>query len=157
MKTIFIILNLFCWQHFVTLFEPKNTFDKEINKSISNTLNISINGFESKTGQAYVCLFDNAKGFPNESQTAFKCQSFKITGDNIIVSISDIPSGNYAVAVVHDTNKNGKLDTNFLGIPKEGYGASNNVLPKMTPPKFEASKIIVAGNKEISINLKYAL
>ena len=48
-------------------------------------------------------------------------------GNSAICQFNDIPPGTYAIAVFHDENANGKLDKNFLGIPCEGYGASNNV------------------------------
>ena len=42
------------------------------------------------------------------------------------LQFKDLPPGTYAVQVMHDENENNKLDTNFLGIPTEGYGFSNN-------------------------------
>jgi len=42
------------------------------------------------------------------------------------VAFTDLHDGVYAVSVFHDENENQKLDKDFVGIPKEGYGASNN-------------------------------
>ena len=44
---------------------------------------------------------------------------------------------------MHDENRNGKLDTNFLGIPKEGVGASNNPKSRFGPPSFEESMFVL--------------
>lgn len=123
--------------------------------SASYTINVRVSGFKSEKGQLYACLYNKADGFPSSSNSAFQCLKSKIIKDGTIISFKDIPEGNYAVAVIHDENLNQKLDENFMGIPKEGYGASNNKLPKMSAPKFEASKFLVDGNKNISINLKY--
>jgi uncharacterized protein (DUF2141 family) len=53
---------------------------------------------------------------------------------------ADLPAGFYAVSVFHDENMNEKLDKNFMGVPKEGYGASNNPKKKMGPPNFDEAK-----------------
>jgi uncharacterized protein (DUF2141 family) len=49
---------------------------------------------------------------------------------------SDIKPGNYAIAVIHDENRNGELDTNMFGIPKEGYGFSSGAKVTMSAPSF---------------------
>ncbi|HET7898430.1 MAG TPA: DUF2141 domain-containing protein, partial [Flavisolibacter sp.] len=71
----------------------------------------------------------------------------------------DVPPGNYAVAVIHDANKNDRFDTNILGIPTEGYGASKNKLPFAAAPRFEENQFAVApsGNTSIAIRLRYLL
>ena len=46
-------------------------------------------------------------------------------------------AGKYAVKFFHDKNNNGKIDLNWIGIPKESYGNSNNIQPIMGPPKFK--------------------
>jgi uncharacterized protein (DUF2141 family) len=58
---------------------------------------------------------------------------------------------------VHDTNGNEEADTNLLGMPTEGVGASNNVLPRMTAPTFEASRFAVAGGQtaRLAISMRY--
>ena len=71
------------------------------------------------------------------------------------MSFPGIAPGTYAVSVYHDENSNDKLDTNFLGIPREGVGASNNAHGHMGPPKFDSAKFQWAGawlNLEITIN-----
>jgi len=62
----------------------------------------------------------------------------------------------YAIAVFHDTNNNQKLDKNFFGIPKEGYGFSNNARGFLGPPDFdEAGFLLDRENKIISLYLSY--
>ena len=55
--------------------------------------------------------------------------------------LRDLPAGDYAFAVFHDANSNGKLDKNMLGMPTEDYAFSNNALGKMGPPSFEQARI----------------
>ena len=69
--------------------------------------------------------------------------------------INNVPKGIYAVSVHHDENKNGKLDTNVIGIPIEGIGASRN--PSMTfgPPEFDEANFRLKNNIKLKIKLKY--
>lgn len=68
----------------------------------------------------------------------------------------DIPPGTYALAVVHDENMNGKLDTNLLGIPKEGYGFSNDAKALLGAPTFSAASFPYDGQYlELTISLNY--
>lgn len=52
----------------------------------------------------------------------------------------NLPEGSYGVAVIHDENKNGKLDFNEMGMPVEGYGHSNNPAKRPGPPNFDETK-----------------
>jgi uncharacterized protein (DUF2141 family) len=69
---------------------------------------------------------------------------------------SDIKPGKYAIAVIHDENCNGKLDTNMFGIPKEGYGFSSGAEVTMSAPSFsDAVFSYDGGHFQISISLNY--
>lgn len=68
----------------------------------------------------------------------------------------DIPPGTYAIAVIHDENMNGKLDSSWLGIPKEGYGFSNNAKGVVGAPLFSAASFPYDGqNVDLTISLHY--
>jgi len=54
-----------------------------------------------------------------------------------------LPSGTYAIKVFHDVNSNGKLDTNFMGIPNEPYGFGNDARGKFGPPSFEEAAVTI--------------
>ncbi|HNI91331.1 MAG TPA: DUF2141 domain-containing protein, partial [Leptospiraceae bacterium] len=61
-----------------------------------------------------------------------------------------------AIGIMHDENNNLKMDTNLIGIPKEGYGVSNNVKSKLGPPKYEDAKITLqSANTIIQIEMNY--
>ena len=64
--------------------------------------------------------------------------------------------GTYAVAVYHDENDNHHFDKNFLGLPAEGYGFSNDAPALLGPPSFDAARVIVRpGDNRITIHLRY--
>ncbi|MFT4030932.1 MAG: DUF2141 domain-containing protein [Siphonobacter sp.] len=61
-------------------------------------------------------------------------------GSSSTLFIDDLPYGEYAIAVFQDENGDGKLTTNFIGIPKEPYCFSNNFRPKVSAPKYVQCK-----------------
>lgn len=68
----------------------------------------------------------------------------------------DIETGTYALAVIHDENMDGEIDTNWLGVPTEGYGFSAGAEASMSAPSFEdASFTYEGGDLDLTISLKY--
>ncbi len=76
------------------------------------------------------------------------------SGKETILSF-EVPPGTYAVAVYHDANSNGKLDANFLGIPREGYGVSNDVRPRFRAPRFSEARVSVTRDTTLVVHLAY--
>lgn len=100
-------------------------------------MRIKISGFRTDTGRALISVFDQAEGFPGESKMAVYKEESVIINGKAEINLSRLPAGRYAVAILHDENNNLKMDLNFLGIPKEGFGVSNNVKPVFGAPSFE--------------------
>ena len=72
------------------------------------------------------------------------------------VVFSNLEPGRYAAIAFHDENGNGKLDKNFLGIPTEPYGFSNNVQGFLGPPTFDAAAMALGDSNEgVQITLVY--
>lgn len=68
----------------------------------------------------------------------------------------DIEPGTYALAVIHDENMNGKMDTNWLGVPEEGYGFSSGATVSMSAPSFEEASFSYDGEDlDLTISLNY--
>src|SRR5579883_3302016 len=89
-------------------------------------ITVNVTGLHSYKGKVYVELFNNESGYPTDHEKAFKQTIASIKNGVSTVVFDSIPAGDYAVGCYHDENDNGKLDVNFLGIPSEGVGASNN-------------------------------
>lgn len=120
------------------------------------TLEITVTGIANQDGLILLSLFDSEDGFPGEREKAITSLEKKITNDKVSFVIKDLPAGNYAVSLIHDENNNKKLDTNFVGIPKEGYGASNNLKKMFRAPRFEeASFVLDEDPKKIEIEINY--
>lgn len=127
------------------------------NVHAQNKISIVVKNFSSNNGFCRACLFDNAYAFSNEKGTALRCVKVAVINKSSNIVFDNTAAGTYAVSVFHDANNNNKLDKNFLGIPKEGYGASKNKLPFASAPAFNDNKFIVTNNipVNLTINLRY--
>lgn len=113
---------------------------------------ISVEGFENDKGTCRLLLFESEKGFPDAREYAKMMLSKNIL-ERKVEFVFKIYPGNYAVSVLHDENMNGKMDKNWLGIPKEGFGASNNPKIGFGPPDFEEA-IATFDKKIMRIKIK---
>jgi uncharacterized protein (DUF2141 family) len=121
----------------------------------SASIRVKMKGFRSEAGKAAVSLFASPDGFPNDSSKASNRVIKDIHNGVADVVFNNVSPGRYAIAVLHDENNNQKMDTNFIGMPKEGYGVSNNVRRKMGPPRFEDAAFEVKGKTTIDIEIGY--
>jgi uncharacterized protein (DUF2141 family) len=122
----------------------------------TGTLTVIISNFKNDKGSAAIELFNREKGFPKSADLALKTSFVPITNKKAVAVFENLPGGEYAVAVFHDENGNKKMDTNFLGIPKEGIGASNNAKGHFGPPKYQDAKFTFNGTAQtIYINITY--
>ena len=108
------------------------------------SLTVNVTGFRNNKGACKLWLFNAADGFPSDDKKALRCVETPIMGSTSRYVFGNLPAGNYAVGAVHDENGNHKLDSNFLHIPKEAYGISNDARGGIGgPPTFEQAKVTV--------------
>ena len=120
-----------------------------------NQVTATVTNFNNDKGFCRACIFDNSEAFKG-SGNALACISTKVSNKQTTLVFTNIPDGTYAISVFHDANGNNKFDTNFFGIPKEGYGASGNNLPFAAAPGFNANKFTLKKNNlSLSIKLRY--
>lgn len=120
-------------------------------------LTVRIVNARNANGVIRIALFHSVEGFPGDASKALRTQQAKIDPQTLTAEavFPGIPQGTYAVMVFHDENGNGKLDKNLVGIPKEGYGASNNPAKKMRPPAFDEAKFSLNSAETIEVKLVY--
>jgi uncharacterized protein (DUF2141 family) len=124
----------------------------------ANSIKVIVIGLRSNDGEVDCALFKSADGFPGDSSKAFKTVKSKIENQQATCVFVGVPPGDYAVSEFHDENGNGKLDTNFIGMPKEGVGASNDAAGHMGPPKFDAARFKFDGSYGVmTIHTKYLI
>ena len=119
-----------------------------------NVLHVAIDGLRSDKGQVICSLYSSADGFPKSSTKAIAHSTSPVANRQADCEFDGIQPGTYAVSVFHDENSNGRLDTNFIGIPREGVGASNNARGHFGPPSFRDASFGYAGG---SMDLKIAI
>ena len=120
-------------------------------------IHVKILGIKDSTGTVACALFESPVGFPTEFlHSATNVMIIKIRKAQARCDFEDIPPGTYAMVVIHDANMNGKLDTNFLGIPTEGYGFSKDAKGLIGAPSFSAASFAYDGqNVDLTMSLHY--
>lgn len=117
-------------------------------------ITVKVSGIEKIAGKLVIGLFNQSRGFP-ETNHAFKGGYINVKTSEIEYVFSDILVGEYALAVFHDINNNDQFDKNILGMPKEGYGFSNNSTGFFGPPVFDDVKFNLESNYTVKIDIKY--
>ncbi len=116
------------------------------------TLTVIVHGVKNQQGLVRVGIYKSEKEF---MKTLWLGQSIKAKAGEVKLMFENVSPGSYAISIFHDANENGKLDTNFAGLPKEGFGFSNNAMGTLGPPSFEEAKFVFGGEKKMEITLKY--
>ncbi|AJP74694.1 hypothetical protein TS85_20470 [Sphingomonas hengshuiensis] len=118
------------------------------------SLDVEVGNLRSSRGVLRLCMTAAPGNFPSckdggngiTRTVAAQAGRFRIDG---------LPPGDYAVAIIHDENGNGKLDT-VMGIPREGFGFSRNPAIGFGPPRFSAARFgVSAGAEEQQVRIRY--
>ncbi len=121
----------------------------------ASDLTIVVSGIRNGTGAIGGGIFNTEASFPKAPQ-ALASFRFRAAQGNITVTFHNLPPGKYAASAYHDENDNGELDRDQVGIPKEGYGFSNDAKGAFGPPEFSAAAIELADQpKSATIKLGY--
>jgi len=120
-------------------------------------IHVKILDIRNSTGTVACALFESPAGFPTEFlSSATNVMVIKIRKTQARCDFEDIPPGTYALAVIHDENMNGKLETNWIGIPTEGYGFSNDAHGVVSAPSFAAASFPYNGQTlDLTMSLHY--
>lgn len=113
---------------------------------------LEVSNITKQTGNIIVAVYDSQSAYAQSGQPI---STAKIPAESATVStvLTELKSGEYAVKIFHDENSNGQLDTNMVGMPKEGYGFSNNG-GRFGPASFDEAKVTVDQDTKIAINLR---
>ena len=125
-------------------------------KSKPNAYNLTVEakGIRSQKGYVEFALYNDPEVYAEVGKT-YKLIRKKATGTNLSCTFENVPEGSYAMCIYHDENSNNKCDQNFLGIPTEGYGFSNDIKPVISVPTFEECAILLDKPMGVSIDLIY--
>lgn len=117
----------------------------------ASELKLTVNDIRVTEGVINVAVYNTEANYNGGKPVAVK--QIAATHNTIAINFPELEDGDYAIKLLHDENSNGKLDTNLVGIPTEGYGFSNNG-GRFGPASYADAKFVVVGNTEISINLR---
>jgi len=115
------------------------------------TLRITVENLKNDRGQLVIAIFASKEDYLKKpvGEAAVGIRE-DLTGET---EFTDLPAGNYAVAVYHDKNGNGDLDT-FLMIPREDYGFSNDARSPFGPPSFKAATVELGAGEDVHITIR---
>ena len=117
---------------------------------------VNVDNFRSNKGEVRIALFNSESGFPDKPEKAYRRIKGEIKHKRSELYFNSLHFGVYAISLFHDENSNGKIDTNWLGIPTEGYGFSNDAKASVGPPSFEDAKFeLNSGRMNMRIKLQY--
>ncbi|MEH2394807.1 MAG: DUF2141 domain-containing protein [Nostoc sp.] len=150
-------LSQFCHVLLATLVSI--SFAKTVNAEPTETLTVVVNGIHHQKGEICLRVYPSERGFPMSNSSGDQSGCVKITGSSVKKEFSGLKPGTYAVAVVDDQNGDRKLNKDFFGIPKEGFGISKNptVSIQTGAPKFRDASFVVNKNTTVNIIMKYSL
>ena len=119
------------------------------------TLTIKVTGLRNHNGQLILGVFKSAEGFPTVERHSVNWQIKPADADAVTFTCK-LPPGKYAASVLHDENKNGKMDKNFAGVPLEGYGVTNNPKPRLRAATFDEARFeLPPKGATLQISLQY--
>jgi len=120
-------------------------------------IHVKVLNIRNSTGAVACALFESPLGFPSQFlRFATNIMVMKVRDTQARCDFEGIAPGTYALAVIHDENMNGELDTKWPGIPTEGYGFSNDARGLLGAPSFSAASFPYDGrNLDLTISLNY--
>jgi len=121
---------------------------------VAGTLTVTVSGLRSASGAVIAALHRDPERFPADWQGAVARVAVPASGEVITLELPSVASGRYALIVVHDEDGNGEMSKTFLGLPKEGFGTSNNPT-FLGPPRFGPALFELAGDRSMAVRMVY--
>ena len=116
-------------------------------------LTVEVNNTKADKGPVLGALYGSADGWLQFSK-AVQSGTAPVSGDKTVLVLRDLPAGTYALSLYQDENGNGKLDSNFIGIPQERTGFSRDAQGNMGPPRFQDAALDLQADTTITIQLR---
>ncbi len=115
----------------------------------------TVTGLRSSKGQVLACLTAKPKAFPNCDKDPDALALTVPANRTVEIDFGVVPHGEYAIALIHDENANGRLDKRLI-VPREGFGFSRNAPVGLGPPSFgNAAFAVDADSEHLTIRMRY--
>jgi len=128
--------------------------------ALAAPVRVEVTGLRNRRGVARIYAWREATGFPSDTGQAAQAKVVALGDENTPVAVTfELEAGTWAFSVIHDEDHDGQLDTNFIGMPTEGVGASTKPgTSRLGPPRFtDATATIGTAGKTLRIELAYLL
>lgn len=118
---------------------------------------VEIGGLRSSRGVVRGALFRSRDGWTEEGREIATCEA-RIHAGRASCVIAGVAPGRYAFAFLHDEDGDGELDRDWIGIPQEGFGFSNDAAPGLGPPSFESARFAhEEASTTLSVRARYGI
>ncbi|MEY4575456.1 MAG: hypothetical protein RL701_159 [Pseudomonadota bacterium] len=107
-------------------------------------VSVDVLGLHSSRGRVLAALYCSEAGFPNKVQQACARKLAKIVNKRVRLVFDAVPAGEFALSLFHDENANATLDTNWLGMPSEGWAMSRDAKANFGPPLYADARLSLA-------------
>jgi uncharacterized protein (DUF2141 family) len=135
MKSFTSVIRVFC----LLMISLASSASEDPESVLNTALRVEVTGLQNAQGNIYIAVYDSKDTWLGK-ETVLEQQIVIVEArseDGLVSTELNLPPGEYALSIYHDTNDNGDLDTNFIGIPQEPVALSNNARPKFGPPKYK--------------------
>jgi uncharacterized protein (DUF2141 family) len=107
-------------------------------------LKVDILGLRNTEGVLRLSLYNDDSTFLTSQGRLASLKLMQLRAHHVQACFADLPPGMYAVTVHHDENDDGELNRNAVGLPREGYGFSNDARRPFAPPSFTQAAVTIA-------------
>lgn len=143
MKTIYLSLI-----SFVLL-----SFTPDTDKSV---ITVEIDNIKTTTGQVIISAYTSEKEYTDNPKYFYRFDKKNMQNGKLKCVIKDLQPGKYTFTLLDDSNKNDKMDYNFVGLPKEGYGFSNNLKPSIKgAPNYNDCLVNISNSALLKMSMQY--
>jgi uncharacterized protein (DUF2141 family) len=118
----------------------------------AQTMTVVVKNVKSDVGTVRLSVYNSEDQFMKNEIAATEVKA--VNGQAVAV-FKNLGTGTYAISVMHDANDNKELDSNMFGVPKEGFGFSNDAMGMFGPPDFKKASFEYSGKKDVVISLRY--
>lgn len=122
--------------------------------AVAGSVTVTVLGLRNGAGSVIIALQRDPANFPSDWARAAALVRIPAANQTVTVTLPSVPDGRYALIAVHDEDDSGNMSKSFLGLPKEGFGTSNNPT-FLGPPRFEPALFDLAGDVSIAVRLAY--
>ena len=113
-------------------------------------------GLRNNEGSVRCSVFKDEEGFPSNPKRAIRTLSVKPENSQALFDFTDLPEGEYAMALLHDEDENGEMRTNFIGLPREGWAVSRDAPARMFgAPLFESAVKSWKSGERSQVKMRY--